>query len=338
MNTTLKVDRVNYESSGGLGPKSLVVKKYGGNIFTEKAKEIGINSPWVQSLIFYEHSRCGWGPKLYGLFEEGRVEEFVECHCLTAAEAFTPEVAKDAGKAFARFHSHKLPLKQKPRDLVAEVIGSVNSLKDSVREFVNSGQVEASELAKFPIDEILNFPHQSEYEWINSSREKIRERIVLCALDTNYLNRLVRTQVAGDENESRILIIDHDASAYSYRGYDLAGHCVNRMFDVANEDVMSGFDFPSESERTSFLIAYLDECSKLFDDFQPQSLDSIENVTLEMDFNICANLLACLYFSLEWIKLMTVVPKMPVIIEPLLKLYKEQKERFMAKYPSIGSK
>ena len=49
--------------------------------------KITINSPLVQSLIFYGQSKQGWGPKLYGLLEDGRVEEFVDCHTLTAEEA-----------------------------------------------------------------------------------------------------------------------------------------------------------------------------------------------------------------------------------------------------------
>ena len=75
------------------GPTSIVFKKCGGNVFDEDVKEVVItNSPLVQSLIFYEQSKRVWGPKLCGLLEIGRIEEFVSRHTLNQKESFTSEL------------------------------------------------------------------------------------------------------------------------------------------------------------------------------------------------------------------------------------------------------
>ena len=96
-----------------------MVKKYGGNIFDDHAKDlIHINSPMIQSLIFHEQSSRGWGPKLYGLMDDGRVEEFVDCHTLTAEEAFTPEINRDLARALARFQSLDLPIRRTHNDIL----------------------------------------------------------------------------------------------------------------------------------------------------------------------------------------------------------------------------
>ena len=112
-------------------------KKYGGNPRGAPIKDkVTINSALVQSLIFYEQSRRGWGPKLLGLFEDGRVEEFVDCHTLTAEEAFKPDMIKDVAKAFARFNSHKFPFSQEPTDRLEKAMEGLEQGKESLRELI----------------------------------------------------------------------------------------------------------------------------------------------------------------------------------------------------------
>ena len=110
-------------ASSPSAPTSLVVKTYGGNIFTKQAAELSsINSCLVQSIIFHQQSTRGWGPKLYGLFDGGRIEEFIDCHTLTAQEAFSDELMADVVTAYACFHSLKLSIKQHSYDFLAQLL------------------------------------------------------------------------------------------------------------------------------------------------------------------------------------------------------------------------
>lgn len=318
------------------GPKSLVFKKYGGNVF-EKGMDgkLKINSPLVQSLIFYEQSRRGWGPKLFGLFENGRVEEFVDSHTLTGAEAFTPEMIQDVSKAFARFHSHDLPINKEPHDMLHFVIKQVDKSRAALAEWTKSEEAAKHDLSSFPIDELLNFPFEKEWRWIEWVRSKIKQRIVFCALDNNYLNRLVRNKKPSDPNETQTLIIDYDTSAYSHRGFDIAGHFVCRLFDLSAEQKATKLPFPNDEEKAQFISSYLEECTKLFDDFDASSLDSIENVTLEVDFNLCAHLLLSVTYSLEMVQMIRMSIDAPSFIKPVMALHQQMKEEFLKKYPAF---
>ena len=318
-------------------PKSLVFKKYGGNergtVFEDK---VVINSPLVQSLVFYEQSKRGWGPKLFGLFENGRVEELVDGHTLTAEEAFTPDMIKDSAKAFARFNSHKFPFCQKPRDILQEAMLTVEPSKNDLRELINSGDLGGLKEANYPMEEMLNFPYETERQWIDSIESKITQRVVFCTLDNNYLNRLVRNVKQSDENSTMTVLIDFDQSAYSYRGTELAGHFLCRLFDISSKDSKyNNVPIPTESERTEFLIAYLEECKELFDDFDADSLDSLEQLTLEVDFHLCSYALSCVIFCIQVVKLIQPDASMGAFVRPMLKIQKELKEYFCKKYPSL---
>ena len=331
-------EKENYHNEETSGPTKLVFKQYGGNVFTDAAKDVlTINSPLVQSLIFYEQSKRGWGPKLYGLLDNIRIEEFVECHTLRHTEAFTPEILKDTAKAFARFHSLKLPINQECKDTLKETFLTSAINKEKMKNFLESDPIIDTEILK-RFNKLMLFPFEEEEKWINSFRRKIQQRKVLCTMDSNYLNRLVREEKPSDPDATRVLIIDFDASGYSDRGFDLAGHFISKMFDVSNKETMiSGFEFPSESEQMSLLSAYLEECEKLFDDFDKNSLDSLENLLLETDLNLFIVLYSYFSFGLVLYSSYKEEPAITTFISPGLKLYNEKKQEFLVKYSHLIS-
>ena len=344
VNTTLRVEKVKSESTKdededpSLGPSSIVYKKYGGNIYEKQMQQVGfrVNKPLVQSLIFYEMSKRAWGPKLYGLFEGGRIEEMVDCHTLTPGEAFTPEFIRDVAKAYARFHSLELPIDRQTYDLFNAMLLTVDEAKKQLAEFIKSKNIaEPDPLACF--QRLYDFPFDEEGKWLNSIRSKIKQRTVFCTMDSNYLNRLVRNRKPSDPDATRTLIIDYDSSAYSHRGVDLGGHLVLRMFYGEDGSLQAfGLPYPSESEKLAFLSAYLEEAEKFFDDFDKSALDSLENLVLECEFNaLCYVISPCLVSSLKSPSILEQKPFMLTFVDPLLKLYNELKEQFCAKYSHL---
>ena len=341
INSTVKVEKLNSKDENENekekdqeGPKSLLIKKYGGNIL--ECQVVKVNSPLVQSLIFYEQSKRGWGPKLYGLMDDGRIEEFVQCHTLKQEEAFTPEMMKDIAKAYARFHSLQLPVSQEAHNLMVKILLALDNLRTELSRALE-GDCIADPDARSAFNKLLDFPFEKETKWINSVREKVQERIVFCSLDPNYLNRLVRDRPI-DADGTRTIIIDFDFSNYSERGYDLGGHFVSRALNWAGkESKCSKLPYPNESERTAFLVSYLKECEKLFDDFDKTSLDSLENVTLEADLGALVFIAAILVFSLTLFTILPQQPKIFTLIDSLLNLFWKLKEDFRQKYPNLSA-
>ena len=294
------------------------------------------NSPMVQSLIFYEQARRGWGPSLYGLLEDGRIEEFVDCHTLKQEEAFEPELSSDVAKAYARFHSLRLPIKQENFDMMKQSTASLDKAKGDVRAALDSGRIKDEE-AREMYKRLLDFPVLEEREWLYSLRRKVKQRTVFCTMDPNYLNRLVRTQKPSDPDHTRTLIIDFDFSAFSDRGYDLGGHFVNRLFKWGGKaDKLSHLPYPSEAERAHFLSSYLKECQTLFDDFDKTSLDSLENVTLEAELNALIYIITIFSFGFATFVILEQQPKIFTFIGPMIELYEKLKADFSSKYPKLA--
>ena len=317
-------------------PTSLVYKIYGGNIFNKEIDGlVQINSPLVQAMICYEQSRRGWGPKLYGLFEKGRIEEFIHCRTLKHEEAFIPEINKDIAKALARFHSLKLPIKQEIYYLDRATCSSWDEKREDIGLFLESSKEETDAVKNMKL--LYDFPMHQEQTWLESVRSKIRQRKAFCTFDPNYLNKLVRNEKPCDPNATRVLLIDYDLSAYSHRGYDIGGHFVLRMFDWSgrgdkSNEKISGQPYPSESERMEFLSAYLEESEKLLDDFDKNSIDSLEQLTLEADFSVFVYLLSLLGFASKVHTLLDDQPQMPTLIRPAITLYNDLKKKFIKKY------
>ena len=337
----MKVERIlddkNDEgNSQHRGQSSLIVKNYGGNIFNEQASGLtNINSPMVQSLIFYEQAKRGWGPKLYGLTDGGRVEEFIDCHTLTGHEAFETELNKDMARAYARFHSLKLPLRQENCDILTTLLPSVAEAKAKVKTFLASGYTEQSEALKW-FQELHDFPLEEEGMWIKSIFPKVKQRTVLCTMDPNYQNRLVRTYPSSDPRATRTVIIDFDLTCYSDRGFDLGGHFVTRLYNGASKETkVSGAPYPSEPERIEFLTAYLQESEKLLEDFDRSTLDSLDNLLLETELNALVYIITGLTFSLNMHSILDQEPNITTYFEPMMSLYRKLKQEFITKYPKL---
>ena len=337
VNTTLKVEKIHLNvgdkhANDRQEPKNILFKKYGGNIFGKEATDLGVvNSPMTQSLIAHELSTRGWGPKVYGLLEDGRIEEFVDAHDLRPEEGLDEDIAV----AYARFHSIKLPIKQERLDIVAKMMQSLSENKQRLRQFLDSTDMESEQRSSF--EKVYNFPFQEEKSWLNCIGAKIKQRIVLSTMDPNYLNRLVRNVNPTDPDTPRILFIDFDMTSYSDRGYDLAGHFVNRMFNAPDSNnKMSGLSYPSESERNVFLSVYLKEAKRLFEDFDENHLDSLENLILEVDFNAMGYAIVILLFCVNMHAVYDQKPSLTTIFKPLIELYNTLKVQFQTKYSKLA--
>ena len=159
MNITLRVDKTNCRGTDSKenGPDSLVYKKYGGNKMGKIVFEISrVNSPLVQSLISHEVSKRGWGPKLYGLFDSGRIEEYVDSRVLLASEAFEEQMASHVAKAYARFHSLDLPLEKLSCNPVALARQSFLSKRSLFQKKIDSAL--AKKKAREPYQALLYSP------------------------------------------------------------------------------------------------------------------------------------------------------------------------------------
>jgi len=71
--------------------------------------------PSKENTIFTIFSDLGFGPKLYGIFSKGRIEEFIFARTLLLEDLPKPLLSGLIGKKLAVMHSFDMPFPPIPR-------------------------------------------------------------------------------------------------------------------------------------------------------------------------------------------------------------------------------
>ena len=95
-----------------------------------------------------------------------------------------------------------------------------------------------------------------ELQWTSSLFEPFKCKTTLTHGDTNFLNILVKNF----PGECATSLIDFETATYSYRGIDIGGHFLERMYDWSlPESKLTGYPAPDIVERRSFCESYRQE-------------------------------------------------------------------------------
>lgn len=227
-------------------------------------------------------SRRGLGPKMYGIFNGGTIEEYIDSHTLSSAEASDPSISKDIAISLAHVHAIKgLPLRQN----VAE--DNFKKQKEWIKEISSAKEyfVNNKSLSKYNLDIefLFGIDYNGEVDYLIKKSKTLKLRRNFILNDMNYLNCLVRNNPK--DGQLRVVLIDYDLGHYDYRGIDLGIHFFNRRFQVdAKEDkIIPNSTFPSKEEKGRFLKIYQDEIKQLniWDDFDENGIDSVDNLLIE---------------------------------------------------------
>ena len=191
--------------------EKLIIRRYGGNMVKDSSDWAEfINTEVTEVMIFYHLSVTGIGPKLYGVFSGGRVEEYIEGHTLTPEEAMDPMVKKEIAINMARFHSSDLPLPRPGRCSIEFALESYNKFRKQNRESFIHNQILIEN--GFDTKYFARIPFDHELHWVRSAIDQVGFRNVFIVMDTNFLNCLIRDKV--EDGQLRSCLIDYETSRY----------------------------------------------------------------------------------------------------------------------------
>jgi thiamine kinase-like enzyme len=281
-----------------------------------------------QAIVYWEMSRRGWGPEVYGFFPGGRLEEFfVGSRTLTAEEAGEEGVRCAVARCYARLHSLRLPLRRDGgRVVVREFVESVRGKREGILRILREvGHPVVSRYA----DLFEEVDWVAELEWVVGMFEGCGCKVTVTHGDTNYLNVLVKSDADATESGNRVVLIDYETVSYSYRGFDLGGHFSERMYCYSQPDCqLTGYDALDIEEQRSFCGAYLQELRDLGEELSEN--DTVEHLLLEASigrmYHALFTNMMCMVFDDD-------VELDPVFLEALLHMmetYKQLKREFVA--------
>ena len=268
---------------------SVLLRIYGtgSDAFIQRSKEL----EW-----FLKMSEVGLGPRLLGLFGNGRIEEFLDAHTLTAHDLRQPDTSQAISRSMV--HLHRISKLFDQEQLRPELWDRLKSWYHLALEaHVHLKSTRPAEAAR--IDETIDL--SSLWIQIEAIQESLSQTgtIVFAHNDLQYGN-ILRLQTSGE-----IILVDYEYAGFSYREFDIANlFCewdagsffyshLNAQDYHSEEPHLLDFEnrYPSRQEQLDFLsphvdllielgdlVPFKDALSRTF--FLEQLCDSISQFTL----------------------------------------------------------
>ncbi|KAI1299621.1 Choline kinase alpha [Halotydeus destructor] len=262
-------------------PTKVILRLYGGKALNrESSFKDGGNLEEV--LVFYTMSSLGLGPKLFGVFPEGRVEQYISSRMYNNADYDCPETEALFARKLARMHVSKVPLNKQGKTMFEKI-------EDNMATFLAESKLNL--VSKMPTERLkqlmMDFDEEAEYSWLKEIFPRIKTRQVLSHGDLNRANVLIANEY--DKPDDRLVLIDYEGSSYDFRGANISSHFMLKTIDLKayQSSFSSGQEYPSTEERERFIQAYNDEIrrSGAYDlDESENGLDNVDQMLMECTF------------------------------------------------------
>eukprot|EP00094_Tigriopus_californicus_P005677 TCALIF_05472-PA protein Name:"Similar to Chka Choline kinase alpha (Mus musculus)" AED:0.12 eAED:0.12 QI:203/0.83/0.71/0.85/0.83/0.57/7/0/433 len=231
-------------------PKEALLRLYGQKY---NENDVQTSSKVLENVIFTLLSEKNLGPKLLGVFREGRLEEFIQARSMTQEEVRDPYLSCLIAKKMSKIHRLNMPINKENQWLFS----TLHKYQDQISSVTLDG---VSQRHYHLAEKLLSFNFPSETEWLKKFLSKFHSPIVFCHNDIQGGNILLRRGPKFKEDE-KLLLIDFEFADYNFRAFDLANHLCEYMYDYTNEDYPFYYclrkNFPTRQRQMEFFSAYL---------------------------------------------------------------------------------
>lgn len=250
-------------------PAQILLRLYG-----EQSKNCDMS---IQLEIFKLLSMKELGPRLYGNFNEGRLEEFLPANALTSEEVMDSEISSIIAKKIATVHSLDVPIDRNNTWLTERLDDWSDDLLNLRRGGSSAaaikfndglGGVGGGHATREIARKLLAIDFVREIKFLRGILDRTRSPIVFSHNDLHQGNILLaRYSKRRPTLEERIVLIDFEYCSYNYRAYDLANHFCEWCFDYDTPEYphfqFCQDRFPSKSAQRNFIRHYVDQRRKL---------------------------------------------------------------------------
>jgi choline/ethanolamine kinase len=268
-------------------PRKVILRLYGEKHMqnSEDLKDIR-NQRLSDAVIGVLLEERNLGPKLYGVFPRGELQEFVDGRAVTAQDEADPTFVKEVAIKLARFHSLKPPIKKRN-----DYLRNMRNIYDQAYKKVPIDEL----VKKLNLTNIESTDWIKEIDWLERVITKLNPPLALIHYDFSGRNMLIRNNPNNDLPFNRVALFDHELSMYSYRSHDFAW-----LFNFWGKQPFEIKPYPSDDVIKPFLEFYHEECVKIHGKyFEKDKRNSISNLMIETKvFHLVIDLLSGIYMML----------------------------------------
>lgn len=236
---------------GSKKPNKVVLRFYG-----KASHDIPLQIKIVELLAAQD-----FGPKLYGTFEDGRLEEYLPSAPLTTAQIRHPDIYKAVATKIARLQNIDVPFLPKNPNWLSEELEKMCKTVRSVKNVESVLSIPQSTLNAIDmVTSCVDF--DAEVTFIKTLIARIDPILVFTNNDLHQNNVLFINESEGKPDlESRIVLIDFEYGSYNHRAFEIANHLAEWRIDYHYPEYpfLLGKDdmFPTESQKRDFIKHYL---------------------------------------------------------------------------------
>ncbi|KAK9410138.1 choline kinase alpha [Crotalus adamanteus] len=243
----------------------------GGSGQAQKENDLqGAEAVVLESVMFAILAERALGPKLYGIFPQGRLEEFIPSRKLDTEELSVPDISAEIAEKMAKFHGMKMPFNKEPKWL----FGTMEKYLNQVMRIKFTRESRVRKLNK-----ILSYNLPQEMKNLRSLLEATPSPVVFCHNDCQEGNILL-LDGREDSEKQKLMLIDFEYSSYNYRGFDIANHFCEWMYDYVHEKYpffkANFMNYPTKKQQLHFITSYLSASQSGFENLSHEDKSKIE--------------------------------------------------------------
>ncbi|TSK38336.1 Carnitine O-palmitoyltransferase 1, liver isoform [Bagarius yarrelli] len=260
-NLLFKCSLPDYVSPIGAEPSCVLLRVYGAILQ-------GVDSLVSESVMFAILAERELGPRLYGIFPEGRLEEYISSMCLSTEHLQRPDISGEIANKMARFHRMVMPFNKEPKWLFETMDRYMEQI--SCITFVREAHVKKfKKLMKY--DLVAELVNLRLYSFLSSFQTADALLIALCVtgnillLDDRDLN-----------SSDKLMLIDFEYSSYNYRGFDFGNHFCEWVYNYTYDKwpfYKANLDnYPTREQQLHFFRNYLSESDAVHEEAELEQM------------------------------------------------------------------
>lgn len=215
----------------------------------------GVDSLVLESVMFAVLAERALGPRLYGVFPRGRLEQYIPSRRLLTEELGLPDISAEIAVKMSRFHGMVMPFNKEPKWLF-------ETMDRYLKQIMGLTFVRETHVKKFNKLKTFNLP--GELASLKSLLEATWSPVVFCHNDVQEGNILYLADKDATSTD-KLMLIDFEYSSYNYRGFDIGNHFCEWMYDYTYDQwpffKANMENYPNRQQQLHFIRHYLSEYS-----------------------------------------------------------------------------
>ncbi|XP_006633835.3 choline/ethanolamine kinase [Lepisosteus oculatus] len=236
----------DHVQSVGDEPRQVLLRIYGAILQ-------GVDSVVLESVMFAILAERALGPRLFGIFPEGRLEQYLPSNRLLTEQLRIPDISAEIAVKMSRFHGMSMPFNKEPKWLFG-------TIERYMQQILKLKFTREAHVKKF--NRLMNYNLPEELKSLRKLLESTPSPVVFCHNDVQEGNILM-LEDRDPSSKEKLMLIDFEYSSYNYRGFDIGNHFCEWAFDYTYNQwpffKANLENYPNRQQQLHFIRHYLSE-------------------------------------------------------------------------------